>query len=170
MYKRQVPDGRFSIRRTAAEAVGIFCPGSSTNVNVTRIHGAEGTDASQFRCYVGGGDNNDTYNYSPFNLELTPQERGGLFVNGNYRLTDTVEAYVTAFTNKTRSRYIIAPLPLIVDLKEPDAWIADRFLRYVGRKPSATEATLFRAALSDPDGGPHVVIRALLTGAEYASR
>lgn len=109
-----VPDGRFSIRRTAAEAVGIFCPGSSTNVNVTRIHGAEGTDASQFRCYVGGGDNNDTYNYSPFNLELTPQERGGLFVNGNYRLTDTVEAYVTAFTNKTRSRYIIAPLPLIV--------------------------------------------------------
>jgi len=63
-----------------------------------------------------------------------------------------------------------APLPLIVDLKEPDAWIADRFLRYVGRKPSATEATLFRAALSDPDGGPHVVIRALLTGAEYASR
>lgn len=109
-----IPDGRFSISRTAAAAVGINCPGTSSSVNITRIHGAEGTDASQFRCYVGSGDNNDSYNYSPFNLELTPQERGGLFVNGNYRLTDTVEAYVTAFTNKTRSRYIIAPLPLIV--------------------------------------------------------
>lgn len=62
------------------------------------------------------------------------------------------------------------PLPLVADLKEPDAWIADRFLRYVGRAPGATEAKLFRAALLDPDGGPHVVIRALLTGAEYASR
>jgi len=62
------------------------------------------------------------------------------------------------------------PLPLIVDLKDPPAWIADRFLRYVGRSPTPAEATLFRAALLDPDGGPHVVIRALLTGAEYAAR
>ena len=62
------------------------------------------------------------------------------------------------------------PLPLIVDLKDPDGWIADRFLRYVGRAPGAAEVAPFRAALMDPDGGPHVVIRALLTGAEYASR
>ncbi len=62
------------------------------------------------------------------------------------------------------------PLPLIVDLTDPDAWLADRFLRYVGRAPSAPESKLFRTALMDPDGGPHVVIRALLTGAEYASR
>ena len=62
------------------------------------------------------------------------------------------------------------PLPLIVDLTDPDAWIADRFLRYVGRAPTAPEAKVFRMALMDPDGGPHVVIRALLTGAEYASR
>ena len=57
-----------------------------------------------------------------------------------------------------------------LDLKQPDAWIADRFLRYVGRAPTPPESKLFRAALMDPDGGPHVVIRALLTGAEYASR
>jgi hypothetical protein len=62
------------------------------------------------------------------------------------------------------------PLPLIVDLSDPDAWIADRFLRYIGRAPMAPEAKVFRTALMDPDGGPHVVIRALLTGAEYASR
>lgn len=63
-----------------------------------------------------------------------------------------------------------APLPLLADVKDPDAWLADRFLRFVGRRPTPAEAALFRTALADPDGGPHVVIRALLTGAEYASR
>lgn len=109
-----IPDGRFVIPRTAAAAVGINCPGTGSTVSVTRVHGAEGTNASQFRCYVGGGNPNDTFNYSPYNLELTPSERAGLFVNGNYRITDTIEAYLTAFTNKTRSKYVIAPLPLIV--------------------------------------------------------
>ncbi len=109
-----VPDGRFVIPRSRATALGLNCPGSGSSVSVTRVHGAEGTDISQFRCWIGSGANNDTFNYQPYNLEMTPSERGGLFVNGNYRITDTIEAYATAFTNKTRSRYIIAPLPLIV--------------------------------------------------------
>ena len=57
-----VPDGRFVLSRTAAVAAGLNCPGTGANVNVTRIHGAEGTNASQFRCYVGSGANNDTFN------------------------------------------------------------------------------------------------------------
>ena len=105
-----VPDGRFVIPRTAAAAAGLNCPGTGTSVNVTRVHGSEAT----FRCYIGSGAGNDSFNYSPFNLIMTPQERGGLFANGNYRITDTIEAYATVFTNKTRSKYVIAPLPLIV--------------------------------------------------------
>jgi len=109
-----IPGGRFVIPRATAVANGINCPGTSATVSVVPINGSYGASASDYRCYVGGGANNDTYDYSPYNLELTPQERGGLFVTGNYRITDNVEAYVEAFSNKTRSRYIIAPLPLIL--------------------------------------------------------
>ncbi|MEO7916572.1 MAG: TonB-dependent receptor [Dokdonella sp.] len=110
-----VPNGRFVIPRTVAQSFGINCAGTGANVQVFRDNGVGGTRGSDYRCYRGLGNNpNDTYNYSPFNLELTPQERGGLFVTGNYKLTDNVEAYIDAFTNKTRSRSIIAPLPMII--------------------------------------------------------
>lgn len=109
-----IPNGRFVIPRAVAASFGINCPGSAANVSVTRNNGVSGSTGSQWRCYRGLGlDPNDTYDYSPYNLELTPQERGGLFVTGNYKLTDNVEAYIDAFTNKTRSRYIIAPLPML---------------------------------------------------------
>lgn len=62
------------------------------------------------------------------------------------------------------------PLPLLVDLGAPETWIADRFLRTLGRPPGADEAKVYRAALLDPSGGPHLVLRALLTSPEYASR
>ena len=110
-----IPNGRFVIPRSVAVGFGINCPGTGSTVSVTRNNGVAGNNGSQFRCYKGLGNNpNDTYNYSPYNLELTPQERGGLFVTGNYKLTDNVEAYIDAFTNKTRSRSIIAPLPMII--------------------------------------------------------
>ena len=32
---------------------------------------------------------------------MTPQERTGLFLNGNYKLTDTVEVYASVLHNKT---------------------------------------------------------------------
>jgi len=106
-----IPTGRFTIPRTVAAGFGLNCAGTGVNVNVRRIPGAGGANAaSDYECYVGS---QHSYDYSPFNLQLTPQERGGLFVTGNYRITDNIEAYVEAFSNKTRSRYIIAPLPLI---------------------------------------------------------
>jgi hypothetical protein len=63
-----------------------------------------------------------------------------------------------------------APLPLLVDIPDAPRWIADRFLRYLGRRPSAEEMKAFGEALLSPDGGPELVVRALLTGPEYACR
>ncbi len=103
--------GRMVIPRATAVGFGLNCGGTASTVSVIRNPGASGANPNtDYRCYTGA----DSYDYSPYNLELTPQERGGLFVTGNYRLTDNVEAYVEAFSNKTRSRYIIAPLPIIV--------------------------------------------------------
>jgi len=61
-------------------------------------------------------------------------------------------------------------LPILIDVKDPDAWLADRFLRFLGRPPGPAEAKAYRAALLDPDGGPQLVVRALLTTPEYAAR
>lgn len=108
-----IPNGRFVVSRAALNAAGLNCPGTGA-ASITRINGRPGTSMSDFRCYVGQGPGNDTYDYSPFNLELTPSERAGLFASGNYRISDNVEAYFEAFTNKTRSNYQLAPLPLIL--------------------------------------------------------
>lgn len=84
------------------------CPANSAG-SVTRIPGREGASLSDYKCYDPASD---AFNFQAVgNLELTPQERGSLFVVGNYRLSDNVEAYVEAFHNKTRAAFAIAPLP-----------------------------------------------------------
>jgi outer membrane receptor protein involved in Fe transport len=40
---------------------------------------------------------------------MTPQERAGLFLNGNYKLTDNVEVYASVMHNKTSSAFQLAP-------------------------------------------------------------
>jgi hypothetical protein len=56
-----------------------------------------------------------------------------------------------------------ARIPLLVDVRDPKAWVADRFLRHLGRAPTEAEAQAYEKALRDPDGGPALVLRALLT-------
>jgi outer membrane receptor protein involved in Fe transport len=68
-----------------------------------------GSTTGDFRCWNFG---RDAFNYQAVgNLQLTPQERSGLFVTANFDITDNVTAYVDAFANKTRSASQIAPLP-----------------------------------------------------------
>ncbi|BBD80805.1 TonB-dependent receptor plug domain-containing protein [Aerosticca soli] len=102
-----IPGGRYDLPPGVAAALGFNCS------KLTRIDGRPGTSPSDFRCYKGSGPGNDTYNYAPYNLEMTPAERGGIFVNGNYDFSDKVQAYFTGFTQKTRSNYELAPLPLL---------------------------------------------------------
>ena len=60
----------------------------------------------------------DKYNFATVNLILTPQERTGLFLNGNYKLTDNVEVYASVMHNKTSSAFQLAPDPL-TDTRRP---------------------------------------------------
>jgi outer membrane receptor protein involved in Fe transport len=85
-----------------------FVPGYGCG-SVTLDPSKPGTTTGDFRCFSFGRDG---YNYQAVgNLELTPQERTGLFVSGNFDITDNVTAYIDAFANKTRSASQIAPLP-----------------------------------------------------------
>lgn len=75
---------------------------------VTRVAGSAGSALGDYRCFDIPGD---LYNYQPFNLLMTPQERGSLFTDVNYQLNDAVEMYGQVVYNQTRSGFAIAALP-----------------------------------------------------------
>jgi iron complex outermembrane recepter protein len=101
--------GRYTVPRTLAVANGINCPGTGANVALTRQSDRPGTAIGDFRCFSNA---TDLYNYQAVgNLELTPQERAGMFFAGNFNVTDSITAYAEAWSQNTRSAYQIAPLP-----------------------------------------------------------
>ncbi|WP_267222080.1 TonB-dependent receptor domain-containing protein [Dyella silvae] len=51
----------------------------------------------------------DKYNYAAVNLIMTPQERTGAFIFGDYHLTDHVTAYMDAIYEKTSANFQLAP-------------------------------------------------------------
>lgn len=84
----------------------------ATNVILTRRDATDGSDPSEFRCFRVGVE---AYNFQPFNLLVTPQERLGGFLTGSRQITDTVSVYTEALYHNTESKFIIAPLPFIGD-------------------------------------------------------
>ncbi len=79
--------------------------------SVTKIAGTNGSTTADYRCRSVATHPEDNFNFQPFNLILTPQERGALFSNVNYTFNDYVEAYAEVLYNRTRSGFQIAPLP-----------------------------------------------------------
>ncbi|HEU4652446.1 MAG TPA: TonB-dependent receptor, partial [Steroidobacteraceae bacterium] len=76
---------------------------------LSRNEGASGLDpVADYHCYSTA---NDSYNFQPLNLLMTPQERTALFTKVNYRVSDNVEIYATGINNRTHSGFQIAPLP-----------------------------------------------------------
>ena len=70
--------------------------------------GASGSNlATDYRCYAP----TDAYNYQPFNLIMTPQERGSIFANYEYDINEAVQLYAEVLYSRTSSGFQIAPLP-----------------------------------------------------------
>jgi len=76
--------------------------------NVTRSEGASGASLADYRCYSTA---TDAFNFQPYNLLMTPQERVAIFSKVNYKINDYVEVYATGMNNRTHSGFEIAPLP-----------------------------------------------------------
>ncbi|MFC3657171.1 TonB-dependent receptor [Xanthomonas hyacinthi] len=70
------------------------------------------TNASQYHCYNAASD---SYNYQPYNLLQTPQERTNAFVIGSFRFNDHLEGYVNSYFSKTSSASVIAPIPIFAN-------------------------------------------------------
>jgi len=105
--------GRYLVPRSAIPAgtVNLTGPGcgSGANVPLTRIEGRPGTSWGDFRCF---NPATDLFNYQAVgNLQLTPQERGGIFFAGRFDINDSMTAYTEVYTQNTRSYGQIAPLP-----------------------------------------------------------
>ncbi|OOG59516.1 TonB-dependent receptor [Rhodanobacter sp. C03] len=93
----QVPAG------STAAAAFANCPSDFVSLNP----GGNSTQMTpaNYHCYTAA----DKYNYSAVNLDMTPQERTGGFINGEYHLGDHVSAYVDAIYEKTSASFQLAP-------------------------------------------------------------
>lgn len=119
----RIPNGFYSVSEATAQAGGIDTSDPNCSVSndgrvaLTRIEGAAGTEISDYRCYIGGGPNNDTYNFQTENVNLTPQERFGAFLSGNWMLFNKLGPvsdlgfFADALINNTKSNFQIAPEP-----------------------------------------------------------
>lgn len=106
----RTPRGRIYIDTASAAGAGLNAqyPGCTS---ITREQGTTGSTLGDYRCYVGSGTPNDSYNYQPLNLILTPTERASVFALGTHEITDDVEMYTEFLYNRTTSGFSIAPLP-----------------------------------------------------------
>jgi outer membrane receptor protein involved in Fe transport len=109
------PDANAFIYGSGSTPCGNFTvagrPGSWTNGNCP----AKGTDGkpadADMRRFVGGGANNDTYNYNPINLMQTPYTKVNFFVEGNFQLNDSTNIYSETRINKRESNQELAETP-----------------------------------------------------------
>jgi iron complex outermembrane recepter protein len=107
----RTPTGSIFLPTSSPLADNYGCTPSSGTLKLTKITGTDGSLPSDYRCFVGGGPNDDHYNYAPLNYLVTPQERGTIFSNATYRMNDSVTAYGSIQYNRTHSGFQEAELP-----------------------------------------------------------
>lgn len=108
----RVPGGRFRFTDTRNGTTYDLTSNTGLN-NPTYTPGLPGcasgvprTDG--FHCFGAA----DAFNYAPFNQVLSPSERGGIFGQVRFDLSDNVRAYGRALFNRRESRNQAAPEPI----------------------------------------------------------
>jgi len=70
-------------------------------------------------------DNDDRFNFSPFNLYQTPSERINAYAHAEFELTDSINFYATAMYNNRQSVNQAAPEPIFIGPDAGSSQIAD---------------------------------------------
>ncbi|ULU25356.1 TonB-dependent receptor domain-containing protein [Dyella terrae] len=99
------PVGRIQLSPSTAGAFPGGCAGNGGFVSLNAGGNSQAVNPANYHCYTSA----DKYNYAAINLDMTPQEHTGAFLNGEYHLTDHVTAYVDAIYQKTSSNFQLAP-------------------------------------------------------------
>ena len=97
----RTPNGRIALPPGSALATQFGCD------SVTRKEGASGAALSDYRCF---DSTTDLFNYQPYNLLVTPQKRGNVFADLDYRINEHLATYGEVLYNHTSSGFQIAPL------------------------------------------------------------
>ncbi|WP_114240669.1 TonB-dependent receptor [Dyella sp. C9] len=88
-----------------ASLAGNFPGCASGFISLNPGGNSQAVNSSNYHCFTSA----DRYNYASVNLIMTPQERTGGFINGDYHLGDHVTAYADAIYQKTSSSFQLAP-------------------------------------------------------------
>jgi len=99
-------------------------------------------NSSNYHCYTAA----DKYNYAAVNLIMTPQERTGGFLNGDYHLTDHISAYVDAIYQKTSSNFQLAPAVYGTDTTGVNI-LANNAFNPTGQAYNSTSGLSYRSRL-----------------------
>ena len=76
---------------------------------VTLNSGVSGTTTlADYHTYTSA----DSYNYQPYNLVETPQDRTHLSLIGSFKITPNIDAYANLFYTRTSAASVIAPVPI----------------------------------------------------------
>lgn len=95
-------------------------PNTGTGVDCTINDGVTGIPVYDPADPCGAGDDfnpfdtADRFNFSQFNLVLTPNQRTNIYGQAQYDISDTVQFYVKALFNNRKSRNQAAPEPLFI--------------------------------------------------------
>ena len=95
---------------SSATPTGLIQDASGTYVTLNQ--GVSGsTTLADYHTYTGA----DSFNYAPYNLLLTPQDRTNISLFGSYKFTPNVEAYFNLFYTRTKASSVIAPVPIFAN-------------------------------------------------------
>jgi iron complex outermembrane receptor protein len=147
----RTPGGRFFIPGSSPVAKALGCPVNSSGITSVTLSGNQlpgqttPPKGSDFRCY---NTSTDGFNFQAVgNYDLVPNERTGVFLLGNYKLTDNVEAYTELLYHKTVTHTQLAPYPF--DLFSNNVVIpADQFYNPFGVSFGSSSSSTIALRLS----------------------
>ncbi|HET9391319.1 MAG TPA: TonB-dependent receptor [Steroidobacteraceae bacterium] len=125
-----IPQGRFTFcdPRRPPGSIGFCTPDQSDYYNVTLNNGTKtpvwdpaDPSAGTYHNFTSA----DRFNYAPFNLLLTPQERRSIFTSLSYQVNDNIEAYFKGLYNNRDSANQAAPEPIFVGPNTGSGGLAD---------------------------------------------
>ncbi len=105
------PQGRFVFNNPVANAL---CPAPSFRCNITTPNGSTFAPTPRFPQDFIPFTTASRFNFSQFNLLLTPSERAGVFGQFRLPLTDTTTLYARALFNQRESINQAAPEPIFL--------------------------------------------------------
>ena len=91
---------------------GGLCPDGFCNITANGVAGPGGVQSFPDGFHHFG--TSDRFNFAPYNLLLTPQDRTGIFAQGTYHITDHVNFYLKGLYNTRDSVNQAAPEPIFL--------------------------------------------------------